>query len=289
MPETVRRIEIPEWLQGDGWIHAMRIRYAAGDSYDLHDHDFAEAFWIESGCAVHVLPDGRRELPAGSLVCVRPRDAHGFATPPGGGFTMINVTVRSGLPAEVGARLGGSAGSWPWRDGGEPWTGRLDGRQAARFQEWAEDLALDGTRIAAEAFLLDLLRLTVGGGRQVVVGHMPEWLRASLVRLDDPLVLAGGLPAFVAATGRSTGQVNRAVRVHLGTTTTRLVNDRRLGWAERRLRATDDPIVAIADACGFASLSHFYRSFAARFGATPKAVRRRARGGHGVPDPGTGR
>lgn len=277
---AVRLIEAPERLQGTGWINAVRIRYAAGDSYDLHVHDFAEVFWIESGTAIHVLSDGQRELPPGSLVCIRPHDAHGFATLPGSGFTMINFTIRSELIAAVAARAGETVQTWPWREHGESWASNLGGRKAIRLQEWADDLILDGSRIAAEAFLFDLLRLTVGGGDQALVGHLPEWLRVSLVSLDDPAILAGGMSAFVATTGRSVGQVNRAVRLYLGMTTTQLVNDRRLLWAERRLRATNDPIVLIADECGFASLSHFYRAFTARFAVTPKVLRLRA---HALP------
>lgn len=273
----VRSIPLPEWLSGDGWIHAVRNRYEPGDTYDLHDHAFNEVFWIEEGTARHILPSGREDLPAGSLVCLRPGDAHGFASPAPGGFTLVNVTVRAELVATLEQRWGASLPEWPWAARERPWTRRLGGRATVRLQEWADELIRDGTRLTAEVFLLDLLRLTVGGGGSVVVGGMPDWLGRAMTRLDDPLVLAGGTAAFIATTGRSVDQVNRAVRTHFGMTTRDLVTERRLALADRRLRATDEAILAIAADCGYASLSHFYRAFTSRYGATPKAVRRLAR------------
>jgi AraC family cel operon transcriptional repressor len=263
-------------LVGESWIHAVRVRYAPGDTYDLHDHSFHELFWIEEGTAVHVLASGRQELPAGSLIYLQPGDAHGFATQGTVGFTLVNVTVRSSLVTTLEQRWAGSLGEWPWSGPERSRSRQLGSRVAVRLQEWADDLLHDGSQLSAETFLLDLLRMTSANRPLVLVGGLPAWLQRALGCLDDPLVLAGGVAAFVATTGHSVDQVNRAVRVHLGKTTRDLVTERRLALAERRLRATNEPILTIASDCGYASLSHFYRAFTGRYGSTPRSMRKAA-------------
>src|SRR5438552_2653247 len=59
---AVRRIPLPGHLAGEAWIQVVRIRYQPGDAYDEHDHEFAEVFWIESGCALHQVNGARHEL-----------------------------------------------------------------------------------------------------------------------------------------------------------------------------------------------------------------------------------
>ena len=53
------------------------------------------------------------------------------------------------------------------------------------------------------------------------------------------------------------------------------LNDYRLNLAADALRTTDDSILAIATASGFANLSYFNRAFKARFRMTPRAYRKR--------------
>ena len=53
------------------------------------------------------------------------------------------------------------------------------------------------------------------------------------------------------------------------------LNDYRLNLAADALRTTDDSILAIATACGFANLSYFNRAFKAHFQMTPRAYRKR--------------
>jgi transcriptional regulator GlxA family with amidase domain len=44
-----------------------------------------------------------------------------------------------------------------------------------------------------------------------------------------------------------------------------------------RLRASDEPLAAIAVGCGFVDQSHFTRAFARTFATSPGAYRRRYR------------
>ena len=102
---------------------------------------------------------------------------------------------------------------------------------------------------------------------------MPAWLARAVASLDDPRVAARGVSAFIAACARDSATVCRACRQHLGCRPNDLVEGRRLDHAARLLRCTAAPPPAIAATCGYASLSHFHRSFRRRFATTPAAYR----------------
>lgn len=276
----MRRIPVPVHLTGGEWIQVVRVHYRAGDSYDLHDHDFAEAFWIEQGTARHTIGGQTQVLEPGTLVLMRPRDAHAYDT--AGGFVMVNVTFRRELLDELRRRYGDEVEPWPWGDALLPTIVRLGGPAVERLQEAAEALADDRSRLAAEGFLIDLLRLVKGARRPA---GLPPWLERALDQLREEERLAAGPAEFVRLCGRTPAHVNRAVRAAFGTTATELVNRLRLEHAARRLRLGDAAIVDIATACGFASLAHFYRAFGARFGATPRDFRHSHQAaGQQVPD-----
>lgn len=264
-----RRISLPAGLTGHAWAQVVRVHYRAGDAYDAHDHEFAELFWIESGTAGHLVHGQRQALPAGTVVLMRPRDAHAFDTADGA-FVMVNVTFRREILDHLRRRYGACLDPWPWGDAAGPTIRRLRPADMERLQEWADALAGDQSLLTAEGFLLDLLRLLRGAPAP---GGAPPWLTHAIERLGEADHLAAGPAAFCRLCGRTPAHVNRVVREVFATTTTELVNGIRLAAAAHALRLSERSIAEIAGDCGFASLAHFYRSFSARFGATPRAFR----------------
>ncbi len=73
--------------------------------------------------------------------------------------------------------------------------------------------------------------------------------------------------------GLSRRQLERLFKDYLGRTPSRYYLDLRLDRARRLLTHTSLSIMEVAVACGFISAAHFSRSFAARFGYPPRAVR----------------
>lgn len=264
----MRRIVEPASLGGDAWIQVVRIHYRPGDAYDLHDHAFAEVFWIEDGWAEHRINGVEQRLSPGTLTLMRPADAHAYAAPDG--FVMVNVTFRSQLLDELAGRHAADAALWPWGDVALPTQVRLAAPALERLQACAEELADDHSRLAAEGFLLDVLRLVRRAHRPA---GLPVWLELALERYLRPEHLSEGPDALVRLCGRVPAHVNRVVRATFGCTTTELVNRLRLEQAARLLKLTDRSILDIATGCGFASLAHFYRAFAVRFGTTPRDFR----------------
>jgi AraC family transcriptional regulator len=88
------------------------------------------------------------------------------------------------------------------------------------------------------------------------------------------------VPDLAAAVGMSESALARALRAAVGRTPAQLVREARLRRACEMLEGGDEPVAAIADACGFSDQAHLARSFRAAFGATPLAHRRAAKARH---------
>ena len=264
----MRRIPVPESLKQPAWIQVVRLHYRPGDFYDLHDHGFGEIFWIEHGEALHRVNGVSQRLLPGFLTIMRPQDQHEFSTSIG--FVMVNVAHRVEAAAGLAPRFAGDVEVWPWSDAALPLQANLAPAEIERLQTAAEELAGDSSRLAAEGFLLDLLRLL---RRSTSAIEQPAWLERAMVALRAPERLAAGPGELARLCGRSAAHINRAVRAAHGCTATELVNRIRLEHAARRLKLSREGIAEISAGCGFASLAHFYRAFAARFGTTPRAFR----------------
>jgi transcriptional regulator GlxA family with amidase domain len=88
--------------------------------------------------------------------------------------------------------------------------------------------------------------------------------------IERPLSCA----AIAARAGCSTRQLERLFHTYLGRSPTRHYLHVRLERARELLRQTSLPIIAVGASCGFASASHFSKSYADHFGRTPSAERR---------------
>ena len=80
--------------------------------------------------------------------------------------------------------------------------------------------------------------------------------------------------AIAAACGRSTRQIERLFRLHLGQTMAETTLAIRLDSAAHRLRTTDAGVTQVALDCGFVSAAHFSRCVRRRFGMAPSDLRK---------------
>lgn len=261
--------------QHGGTYNIVRHAMANRSPGVMHQHDFAELFWIETGSGIHHVNGETLPVAAGDLVCIRPDDAHGFSSGSSSpGMTLVNVAFRL---EDVTALAGQCAGDWPWAPGPLPLHIRLPPRAMERLHAWTEELASPGTTARdRDAFLLDLVRLVARWRTGGAEAGAPPWLREALEIFADPAHLAGGTAHLARLCGRSPEQVNRQIRRWRGVTATELVADLRLEWLARQLRLGDQPIAELATACGLGHLGHCYRRFHQRFQTTPQRYRRDA-------------
>lgn len=96
--------------------------------------------------------------------------------------------------------------------------------------------------------------------------------------IEEPLDAA----ALAREGGMSVRQMERLFAAHLGAPPRRFYQQLRLERAERLLNYSHMSVTDVAVACGFPSLEHFTRSYAARYGMPPSRHRRlRANAGAG--------
>jgi AraC-like DNA-binding protein len=103
--------------------------------------------------------------------------------------------------------------------------------------------------------------------------HIAKAIQYAQENLSDPLRLAG----LAKQVGLSPYQFDRRMRKIFQLTTGQFVHKVRLEAAMRLLRETDDPVVKIAQTCGYSDHSAFTRQFHRTVGLSPSDVRLAAR------------
>jgi AraC-like DNA-binding protein len=117
------------------------------------------------------------------------------------------------------------------------------------------------------------------GARALASAGQPPWLREAVALLDQSFATGATVREIARRVGVSESRLTHAFREHAGRSVGAYLRELRVEAAARALRETDEPIAAIAGACGFADQAHLSRIFRACRGTTPAAYRRGSRGG----------
>ncbi|WP_127599535.1 helix-turn-helix domain-containing protein [Nitratireductor alexandrii] len=185
------------------------------------------------------------------------------------------------VPREaLASRLGGHLPERPRLLSTVPALGRLIAETARSIDETAGYLP-EAASARLFSMLLDLTAMALGGeGVAVAPGSRADAQFVALRRYVERCFADPRLNA--ARCARAIGISPRYVHklfARAGTTLGAFVMEVRLREAAAALRAPAKaavPVTSIAYACGFSDLSHFSRSFRARYGAPPGAWRRLA-------------
>jgi AraC family cel operon transcriptional repressor len=267
-------LRIVDFIAPGNVCHFARARIDHRRPRFPHDHDFAEAFWVESGTGWHWINGQRRAVKRGTTVFVRPADVHAFSrTSADEPLVFYNLAFQKVVWDRLRTRYEFEDVYRPTDP--SPREVTLTGQAWNEVQLAASDLR-DGRRdlLAVDRALMTLARhATTTAGAKPGDGSMPAWLARALDSIVSPNHFVDGTRGLAALAGRSPEHVSRAVRRYLGKTPTDVVNDARLQVAVDRLANTDDKILDVALDSGFVNLSHFYKVFTARFGTTPRGYR----------------
>lgn len=242
----------------------------------IHTHDFAELFVVESGSAVHDRDGSEHALESGDVVFVVPETVHRFVTPTAD-FRLTNVAFPVSFLSVIREAI---------PEGERVWTRHtesigLDTPQKVRVLRVTHDLARSNTRLVLVQLLVEIL---LSAQTATEPRGQPSWVQEALeVWQKDEVAVGQGVAGLAAIAGRSREHVSRTVRSATGERAIDVINETRLELAATLLRTTDESIARVASRVGFSGLSHFYRLFKGRFGVTP-AIFRRA--GRAVVDPG---
>jgi AraC family transcriptional regulator, glycine betaine-responsive activator len=101
------------------------------------------------------------------------------------------------------------------------------------------------------------------------LGTRNERLIEAITYMEARIEDAFDLDACAAHLGVSRRQIERLFSRYLGVAPVRYMNDLRLSRGRALLAETDLRVTDVAVACGYASTSHFSKSFRAKFGVSP--------------------
>ena len=236
---------------------------------NLHYHDFAEFFVVESGSGYHHFEDKCNKLCSGDLVLVAPQHAHGFDTDTS--FSLCNIAIPLGTWQPLMNAIPELA---YWMQAGEPIQVSLKEQQIQRMKYWIETFAdMQASLLDVQSMILDVLRCIECFKHAPQELECPQWLSEALDHMKQPPNLSEGIPALVHLCGRSREYIWRVCRKTFDRSPNEILTDMRMAFAARSLRLSQDSILSISLDCGFSNLSHFYRLFSRYYALTPKAYR----------------
>lgn len=257
-------------------IH-FAIRTSFGDTAFPHAHDFFEFFLILEGTQEYASGNTRRVLQPGSLVLVRPGEAHSrkFLTP----GKHINVAfspkaadalfayLGPGFPAQELLDLSNIPSAVLLRNEKEDWKNRLEELGALNVS------SPEVIRTRLRIILLELFAAYFVNYRPETREHENGWFHSMLLEMNSKENFVAGVPRMMELSGRSNEHICRLFSRKKGCTPTWYVNRLRIHYAANLLLVSDYGIADICYDSGFNSLSHFYHVFQKEFGCSPGAFR----------------
>ena len=253
--------------------HVLRTTTSNG----LHDHDFAELFWVESGEGCQVLEEARIPIKPLDLFLIHPRIRHTFQVKPGSACTIVNLAFPAATMRFIKERYFPRDPTFWNPTARRPPCYTLTSTQLLRMTEWIQETARSPReRYVVERFLMNLFYDLHFQPRLLGAHELPDWLRHACQAIQEPEHFAGGTAAFVRLAGRCPEHVSRITMRLLERTPTDIVNRARLNYASQCLSLSPRKIADICVECGFDSLTHFYKLFRECYGITPHRYRSRA-------------
>lgn len=199
------------------------------------------------------------------------RDPDGFWKLCHAGLLEAYVPLRAG-ERNLGALF---LGPWRWEGRETPSWAMLQEGPPVAVRGTACGPPPDGDGRARCLALAQLLAAAVAAAAAAAetgrVGRRERILRLLDERLHGPFTL----PQLAAELGLSPSRCGHVVRAELGRTFPALLQERRMGQAQRLLLASTIPIARVARRCGYASASYFASRFRRAVGLTPEEFRRR--------------
>lgn len=265
---TELKLRHADILEPNTFAHLTRATVLPRRPKRLHSHDFIEVFWVQNGVIRHHTDDGIRKLEEGTFVVISKGQSHALQGK-GDHAMVVMLCLAPKLTTQLIKRHPATAAILQ-ADGIQ--TFQRDTRQMTALNQAALRLERgDRDLLAAEAFLLPLLSELRDGPDPTL--SMPAWLRKACTDIQDPALFRHGAAGFVALTGKAHPHVSRTMKAATGQTPVQYINALRMAHAARALTGSNDSLSEIATEIGLPNLSHFHKTFRARFGVTPAQYR----------------
>lgn len=251
----------------------------------LHTHDYIELSYVLSGSLVNIVGGKRLHMLAGSLCVMNLNSSHSLeANDPN--TAIINIGLRRGLFAE------GIFRAFFEDDNVMAQFLRGETGHSHLFFSDADDQTLLGTILnMAEAY-------AKAGGTQsfelaarvlLLLDHLSKTPTYSFYGIDNKAMKmldyirersdTVSIKGLARAFGYSENYCTRYIKKHTGRSASEIIADARIAKAELLLTTTDLSNIAVAEAVGYRSYSHFNELFRSYHNMTPGDYRRLAASG----------
>ncbi len=246
--------------------------FHVSETYALHTHEFYEVFYVVKGQAMHQINGSSQVVSEGSLVFIRPKDAHHYQYLNLFDFEFINVNITCALTAQAlrFLHIPQEAFDAPALPPSIVLTGTQHAEMRSKFLDLSKIPAGPARRRCFCALFPEVLHLLyTQGNLESAQQVVPRWLSDVLKRLDQPDCFTKGLPELLRMTPYTQEHLTRSFRKYVHMSPTAYINQKRLGYAaELLIREPLTPPQA-ARMAGFHNLSHFYHRFRDQYGCTP--------------------
>lgn len=248
-------------------LHQLHV----SETYACHMHEFYEVFYVVKGQALHEINGVSQVVSEGSLVFIRPNDAHFYQYLNIFDFEFINVNITLEMTAQAFAwlRIPQEAFDTPELPPMLKLAGAQHMEMRRKFVELSEMAPGPARRRVFCALLPEILLLLYDHQDAQSVPIVPQWLSDLLKKLDQPACFTKGLPELLKLTPYTQEHLTRSFRKYVHMSPTAYINQKRLSYAAELLTAQDTAPPLIAQRAGFNNLSHFYHLFRQQYGCTP--------------------
>ena len=260
--------------RNDAAFHFSKMGLNRLEKGNLHDHDFTELFWVESGRVIHWIEGDKRLIDPGTLIFVRPEDFHTVGTADGSEEAVIcNLAFPSRWWRVIRQRhLRKQA---DWFCGGPP-VKREHVLPTAAF-DFLRRAGMEMSSAPRSALMLERFFLNLAVALQppetLSLSRAPQWLTAAVNRVEQERFFREGPAALTRLSGRSQEHVVREAKRWMKKTPTVLINEMRMRHAAASLSTTQREIIDVCYDCGLENVGHFYALFRQSYGMTPRRYR----------------
>lgn len=238
----------------------------------IHAHDFAEVFWVAQGRGIHLINGEKHPLKIGELCLMRPhRDTHKLQGRTAD-FVVANISFPKQTLEELIKRYFNSPFVWGGNEK-NPIIYYITESERQWLNAATHTLKHSAQdRLLLDRFLLNLF-CTLGHGQPDPWRACPPWLKTACETIRQPEYFTQGIGAFTTLCRRPYTHLARTLHKYTGQSPHDVINAARIHYAAGQLLTTTRGIQEIAAACGFESLSYFYRLFCKIFKTSPRQYR----------------
>ena len=246
-------------------------QYRVSETYALHRHEFYEVFYVLRGQALHEMDGSSQVVSEGTLVFIRPDDAHCYKVLNCDDFEFVNVNIAGSLAAQAfrWLRIPQESFDRPKLPPSIRLLGAQHEEMQRKFLELSRMSPGPERRRSFCALIPEVLLLLFTRADMERTPVMPPWLTEVLQKLDDPACFTQGLPELLRMTPYTQEHLTRSFRRYVHTTPTAYINQKRLNYAAALLADRSLAPAEVAQRAGFHNLSHFYHLFRQQYGCTP--------------------